>query len=167
MRRLAAALCLLFALGCDRAPSPAAAPSPDDVALREVAAVHGGAGPWAVLGYRMGRYALGELGLSRHSFQLEVVHRSPRAVQFTCIADGASAATGASSGKLNLTLEPADEASVVTLYKNKQSGKELALRPAAAFVTRFKDVPRERLAEAGRQVLALPDAELFEAVPAR
>lgn len=140
---------------------PAAGDEPE---LREVAAVHGGAGPWAVLGYRMGKFALAELGLSRHSFDLDVTHRSPKAVQFTCIADGAAAATGASMGKLNLTLEPAAEADVVTVYKNKKTKKEIALRPAKAFVDRFKDVPREGLAKAGREVLKLADSELFDVV---
>ena len=78
-----------------------------DERLRAVAAVDGGAGPWAVAGYRMGEFALGTLGLARGSFDLEVVHFTPQSVQFSCIADGAAAATGASLGKLNLSLSDA------------------------------------------------------------
>src|SRR5262245_56155903 len=91
-------------------------PTGEDAELRAVANHHGGAGPWAVAGYRMGRHALAKLGLERHSFDLEVVHRSPQAVQFTCIADGASASTGASVGKMNLSVVPASEAEVATVY---------------------------------------------------
>jgi hypothetical protein len=40
-------------------------------ALAAVAFVHGGAGPWAVAGYRMGQAALARLGLSRQSFDLD------------------------------------------------------------------------------------------------
>ncbi len=167
MRRLAPALAALalIAAGCKQAP-PADAPSREDVELREVAAVHGGAGPWAVLGYRMGRFALSELHLPRYSFELVVTHESPAAVQYTCIADGAAAATGASAGKLNLELVRAPDATVVTTYSNKSTGQKVRLRPAKSFVARFTNVPRADLAKAGREVLGLPDAELFEAAPA-
>jgi formylmethanofuran dehydrogenase subunit E len=167
---LAIALGLALA-SCANAPAPAApssaAPvSSTDDALARVAAIHGGAGPWAVAGYRMGAYALARLGLERQSFDLEVVHHTPREVQFSCIADGASAATGASAGKLNLTLVDAPESGVETTYRRKSTGQSITLRPSAAFATRFRDVPREQLAAAGRTVLGLPDAEVFEEVPA-
>ncbi|WP_437660612.1 FmdE family protein [Sorangium sp. So ce1182] len=149
-----------------RAPGPPSAEAQDEE-LRAVAAIHGGAGPWAVAGYRMGRYALAKLGLPARSFDLEVVHHSPRSVQFSCIADGAAAATGASLGKLNLSLVEASEAGIETTYRRRSTGQAVTLRPSAAFRARFRDVPRERLAEAGKEVLSLPDAEVFEEVPAR
>jgi formylmethanofuran dehydrogenase subunit E len=135
-------------------------------ALARVAAIHGGAGPWAVAGYRMGVYALGKLGLERQSFDLEVVHHTPREVQYSCIADGAAAATGASAGKLNLQLVDATEADVATTYKRKSTGQAVTLRPTKAFAARFRDVPRDQLAAAGQAVLALPDADVFEELPA-
>ncbi|WP_437686190.1 FmdE family protein [Sorangium sp. So ce176] len=141
-----------------------AAGAPDEE-LRAVAAIHGGAGPWAVAGYRMGRYALAKLGLPARSFDLEVIHHSPRNVQFSCIADGAAAATGASLGKLNLSLVEASEAAVETTYRRRSTGQTVTLRPSAAFRGRFRDVPRDGLEAAGREVLSLPDAEVFEEVP--
>jgi formylmethanofuran dehydrogenase subunit E len=162
--------------GCAPAPPPpavvaAAAPSPDD-ALSAVAFVHGGAGPWAVLGYRMGRAAMARLKLPRQSFDLVVVHHTPPEVQFSCIADGAAAATGASVGKLNLKVvggAPGDVAGVATTYENRATGESVTLRPAPAFVRRFRDVPRDKLADAGREVMGLPDLELFvvDATPVR
>ncbi|CAN95798.1 hypothetical protein sce5635 [Sorangium cellulosum So ce56] len=143
-----------------------AAEAPDDE-LRAVAAIHGGAGPWAVAGYRMGRFALARLGLPAKSFDLEVIHHSPRSVQFSCIADGAAAATGASLGKLNLSLIEASEDGVETTYRRRSTGQAVTLRPSAAFRARFRDVPRETLESAGREVLSLPDAEVFEEAPAR
>jgi sorbitol-specific phosphotransferase system component IIA len=65
---------------------------------------------------------------------------------------------------MNLAMEVADEAHVETTYRNKKSGASVTLRPSAAFVTRFRDVPRERLAEAGHVVMSLPDADVFEEV---
>jgi formylmethanofuran dehydrogenase subunit E len=153
----------------DRAPAPAHAASPTDgdadKQLAEVAAIHGGAGPWAVLGYRMGRAALAELKLPRGSFALEVRHESPRTPQYACVADGAQAATGASLGKVNLSLVEADEAHIQTRYRNKTTGQTLTLRPTAAFRARFLNVPREKLRAAGAEVLTLPDGELFEVAP--
>lgn len=159
---------LALALGLLRCASPASPPasSPGDEPLARVAAIHGGAGPWVVAGYRMGEYALAKLGLARQSFDLEVIHHTPQEVQFSCIADGAAAATGASAGKLNLRLVDATEAEVATTYRRKSTGQAVTLRPTRAFAERFRDVPREQLAAAGRVVLALPEADVFEELPA-
>lgn len=178
MKRLGL-LALLALVACGGAPPPPEAPhghaapadvsktSADDEALEAVARAHGGAGPWAVLGYRMGKHALGVLGLQRGSFDLEVRHESPAEVQFSCVADGAQASTGASLGKLNLSHVVVPRAEVKTIYRRKSTGQTVVLRPAAAFVARFENVPRAKLGEAGREVLHLTDAELFETVEAR
>lgn len=175
-RRLVLALFLAGGIACapqaQVAPAAHASPPavasahapPSDDALDAVRRIHGGAGPWAVSGFRMGRYALAKLGLTAGSFDLDVTHESPSEVQFSCMADGAAAATGASLGKLNLRLATATREEVKTVYKRKSTGERVVLRPSAAFVARFSNVPRERLGEAGRQVLALPDAEVFEEV---
>lgn len=138
------------------------APTHDEAALAAVAAIHGGHGPWAVAGYRMGEAALTRLGLPRGSFDLTVEHLSPREVQYTCIADGAAAATGASTGKLNLTLGSAPEHDTRTVYTRKSTGQSVTLRLTAAFKARYLDVPRERLGDAGREVMSLRDDEIFE-----
>src|SRR5262245_34416012 len=44
--------------------------------LKNVAAIHGAAGVFAVAGYRMGERALRDLGLGRGSFAIEVVHHT-------------------------------------------------------------------------------------------
>jgi formylmethanofuran dehydrogenase subunit E len=134
----------------------------EDAALEAVRTIHGGAGPWAVAGYRMGRYALEQLRLPRASRDLEIAHYSPLEVQYTCTADGAAAATGASLGRLNLSLHEAPLADLRTLYRNRKTGETIALRVTPGFVARFRDVPRERLGDAGREVLRLPDDQIFE-----
>src|SRR5579859_299257 len=149
-----------LAAGC--AVRPQAPSAPVDEPLAEVARIHGGAGPWAVAGYRMGEYALHALGLSRGSFDLDVVHFTPPEVQYSCVADGAAASTGASVGKLNLKLADAPAAETRTLYRNKSTGASLVLRVTQSFAARFTDVPRERLARAGREVMQMRDAEIFQ-----
>jgi formylmethanofuran dehydrogenase subunit E len=136
----------------------------EDQELDRVAAIHGAPGPWAVAGYRMGRYALAKLGLSPGSFDLEVTHRTPQQVMYSCIADGAAAATGASAGKLNLKLVDGRPEDVETTYRHKSTGRAITLRPTAKFRARFADAPRERAREFGREVLRWPDRDVFEEV---
>jgi len=155
----------LSLVACSAAPTPTPGAKPEPEALAQVAAIHGGAGPWAVLGWRMGSFALASLGLSKHDFAIEVVHAAPAEVQYSCIADGAAAATGASLGKLNLRLVEARADGVRTVFRDKTSGRSITLEPTPEFRKRFGDVPRERLGEAGREVLSLPDAQLFRVVP--
>jgi hypothetical protein len=145
-------------------PGRAVAAHDAEAALAEVARVHGGAGPWAVAGYRMGEHALRVLAVPRGSFDLEVVHHGPKEVQYACIADGAAASTGASLGKLNLSMVEATAAATHTVYRNKATGASLALRLTPSFIARFRDLPRADLADAGRQVLGLREAEVFEKV---
>lgn len=159
-------------VACDHSPGhghghshSSALASSDDAKLEAVAAIHGGTGPWAVAGYRMGEAALKQLGLARGSFDLEVAHFAPREVQYSCIADGAAAATGASVGKLNLTLSEAAAKDLRTSYRRRSTGQVVVLRLTDDFKARFVDVPRERLGTAGREVLQLTDAQIFETVP--
>jgi len=167
------AVVALAALGaCAAEPKPVAAPitsakpaaAPPATPLETVALIHGGAGPWVVAGYRMGVFAMGQLGLARGSFDLEITHYTPKQVQYTCVADGAAAATGASLGKLNLGLAEATSADVRTTYRKKSTGQTITLRPSAAFVARYRDLPREKLGEAGREVMELPEAQVFDVV---
>jgi formylmethanofuran dehydrogenase subunit E len=145
--------------------SPVHQPTGDSAAgaaaLEAIRGVHGGAGPWVVAGYRMGKFALARLRLPRGSFDLEVVHHSPREVQFSCIADGAAAATGASLGRLNLSLEPAAAQDTRTTYRNRQTGASVTLETTEEFAQRYADLPRTQLSAAGVEVLQLQDAQIF------
>jgi formylmethanofuran dehydrogenase subunit E len=137
---------------------------PIEQKLDEVARIHGEAGPWAVLGYRMSEHAMEKLGLARGSFDLSVVHWSPKEVRYACIADGAAAHSGASLGKLNLSLVEASSENVLTVYRDKKSGRTIALRPTASFQKRYTDVPQGKARALGREVLSLPREDLFEEV---
>ena len=159
----------LFALTLSLSLAGSAQASPltgDDhaAALHGIAAIHGGNGPWAVAGYRMGRRALVELGFEKHSFALKLTHRAPAEVQWACIADGAMAATGASPGKLNLVMETlAENASVETIYEDtRPGGRRLVFKPAPAFIKAFLDVPRDQLDAAGRKVMTMSDEQIFD-----
>src|SRR5579884_371207 len=99
-----------------------------DSVLEQIAFIHGGTGPFAVAGYRIGERALKELNLPRESFSLEVVHKTPEEVQWSCISDGVQAATGASPGKLNLRIQKAPKDSVETIIRNRKTGQGFVFR---------------------------------------
>lgn len=136
-----------------------------ETALARVREIHGDAGPWAVTGYRIGQAALAALRLPRHSFSLDIRHRAPAQVQYSCIVDGVQAATGASPGKLNLRHEIAALEAMETIAADRRSGRTLHFRLRPAFVASILDVPYPQFEEAARRVLALPDAEIFDVAP--
>lgn len=82
-------LSLLMMFGPGLVSTEAQASSVEET-LTRVAAIHGAAGVFAVAGYRMGERALHDLSVPRGSFALDVTHRTPLKVQYSCIADCAS-----------------------------------------------------------------------------
>jgi len=142
--------------------SPEAAFGPAVAAcLTRVKEFHGAAGPWAVAGYRIGERALRELRLPRYSHDLEVVHRCPSAVQYSCIADGLQAATGASPGKLNLRVEEATADGLKTLVRDRRTNRCLTFTLRPEFARSIVDLPHERLEAEGQRVASLPDEAIF------
>ena len=167
VRRALAGWGLALATGCASAAPSAPARGADDEAVARVTAIHGGAGPFAVAGYRMGARALAELALPRGSFDVDVEHTSPPEVQYSCIADGVAASTGASVGRLNLRRVDATDGVTRTRVRDRRTGQALVLRLTDGFMRRFRDVPMPGLGAAGRAVLGLRDDEIFEWVTER
>jgi formylmethanofuran dehydrogenase subunit E len=144
-----------------RTPGAPAQETDNVTALTEITFVHGDTEPFAVAGYRMGQRALKEFKLSRGSFLLEVAHNAPEEVQWSCIVDGVQVATGASLGKLNLKLVASRPSDVSTAIRDRRTGKTLIFRLTPQFTARYMSVSREKLDAAGREVLALPDDQIF------
>jgi hypothetical protein len=132
-----------------------------NAAIEAVRAVHGGAGPWAVLGYRMGSRALHDLGLVRGSFDLDVVHETPMEVQYTCVADGVQAATGATVGRMNLKLVETSVANLKTVFRHRVTGATITIRPSESFRQKFLNVPMHELSDRGKEVAAMKDDDLM------
>jgi formylmethanofuran dehydrogenase subunit E len=137
-----------------------ASPSASEV-LSRVAEFHGAAGVFAVVGYRIGARALSLLNEKRGSFSLDVTHRTPLEVQWSCIADGIQASTGVSAGKLNLHVVETTRENLETVIRDHRSGKLLSFHLQAAFLSKFLDIPENRQPEAAREVLKLPDDAIF------
>lgn len=90
-----------------------------------------------------------------------MVHHSPREVQYSCIADGAAAATGASLGRLSLSLADAPASDTRTTYVKRSTGERITLQATPEFAARYKDLQRPQLMAAGQEVLHLPDTAIF------
>ncbi|MCJ2543028.1 hypothetical protein JX360_08935 [Synechococcus bigranulatus str. 'Rupite'] len=99
---------------------------------------------------------------SMNRFAVEVIHESPREIQFTSIVDGLHAGTGASLGKMNLSLvEVGSVEEMRSLVIHKESGRQVEFRVLPEFLATYRDLPREELAAAGQRVLQMPDEEIF------
>lgn len=150
-----------------QAPQSASATSKPDhnfneYVLKEVGNIHGVAGPFAVVGYRIGARALTELQMLKGEFDLDATHNTLPEVQWSCIADGILAATGASVGKLNLHLNLiADKKDAQSIIINKKTGEKVIFRLSEGFLQRYYNVPFPELAKAGRTVLDLRDEDIF------
>ena len=120
-----------------------------------MARVHGAAGVFAVAGYREGQRALQMLGP-----QLTVTHRCPLQVQYSCVADGWQASTGVSAGKLSLRVEESED--FETEARDRKSGRTLRFRLQPAFVQRFLNLPYKEQPQAARDILDLPDDQIFQ-----
>jgi formylmethanofuran dehydrogenase subunit E len=129
--------------------------------LSQVAAIHGAAGVFAVAGYRMGQRALHDLAIPRGSFALDVTHRTPLEVQYSCVADGWQAATGVSAGKLNLHIVEVSPEQTQTLIRDKKSGRALLFRLRTEFLKKYLNTPPDKQVAAGREVADLPDDQIF------
>ncbi|MBD2770694.1 formylmethanofuran dehydrogenase subunit E family protein [Iningainema tapete] len=165
--------------------------------LERVEDIHGGAGPWAVVGYRMAKAALEILGFTaevphtnQERFQLYVAHYTPLSfsngelgpyIQFTSMADGLHAGTGASIGKANLKIcslrginNPTKDQleflasrvvkSVIVSRKPNQPQRCVQLRVTPNFAKNYINLPVEQLVAKGEEVMKLPDDQIFSIV---
>jgi len=96
--------------------------------LEEARRFHGHLGPWLVLGLRLGQVAMGRLQ-ARPYFGVQVRVEAPPQPPPSCLVDGLQLATGATYGKRNIELVPAEEVSVVIRNTDTQEALELRLIP--------------------------------------
>lgn len=129
--------------------------------VEDLARFHGHLGPFIVLGYRMGRYALRRLGNDPFAL-LATVHCSGAPPE-SCLADGVQLGSGCTTGKRNLALVGSDEIAVEFRHAD---GQGVVLRPGpyrarqSGFDGPDPELALEDFAEA---MYSMPDEELFVA----
>ena len=123
--------------------------------LAAAARFHGHIGPYLALGLRAGRYAIQRLGAKKH-FGLRVDYYGPAKPPPSCIVDGLQLSTGATYGKRNVEIHPAEAIRIVVTAG--ESGKSIAMGLQSAIVQRIES--RERsLEELAEEVMAEGDIE--------
>lgn len=93
--------------------------------MEDAAAFHGHMGPFLVIGYRAGRYAVKVLR-PRDEFDLSTTVYIPLKTPFSCILDGIQCATKCTLGKWNIKWVESNEFKIEFLRKS--TGKKLVLK---------------------------------------
>ena len=135
----------------------------------EIKNLHGHVGPWNVLGWRMGKAALRELGTTWGQHELDVVCHIPLKTPYSCIADGLVVGTGNSIGRLDIRLAEAlaTADAHVSVRRKDGTGPVLLLKPNQQYLEKIRKAPDAQLESLARECGELPEAELFsiEKVP--
>lgn len=120
---------------------------------------HGHLGPYVVIGYRMGKLALGELDSEGH-FGLTAEVHSPLKTPRSCLIDGVQLGSGCTLGKGNIKVEEAPEPAWAVFTSDEGHRVTIRLRPEIpALVTDL--VNSEGVEAAGRAFLEMRLDSLF------
>ena len=127
-----------------------------EYSIEDLARFHGHLGPFIVLGYRMGRYALRELGGNPFSLQAKV-YCSGKPPQ-SCLADGIQIGSGCTLGKGNISLIRSD----IPVTEFTGEGKTVRLTPKAGDFPNPASPDLELLIEQyAERLYTMDDDELF------
>ena len=129
----------------------------------EIKHLHGHVGPWNVLGWRMGKAALRELGAQWGQHELDIVCHIPLTTPYSCIADGLVVGSGNSIGRLDIRLsEVMTMADVhVSVRRKDGTGPVLLLKPNQKYLEKIRAAPDAQLESLARECGELPEMELF------
>ena len=124
---------------------------------------HGHVGPWNVLGWRMGKAALRELGGTWGQHELEVICYVPLKTPYSCLADGLVVGTGNSIGRLDIRLgEVMTMTDIhVSVRRKSGAGPVLLLKPDRQYMARIRHQPDDQLAALSIECSQLPENKLF------
>jgi hypothetical protein len=130
----------------------------------EIKQAHGHVGPWNVLGWRMGKAGLRELGATWGEHELDVICYVPLKTPYSCLADGLVVGTGNSIGRLDIRLgEVMSLADIhVSIRRKDGTGPVLLLKPGQKYLEKIRGQPGEHLEALAHESGRLPEAELFE-----
>jgi formylmethanofuran dehydrogenase subunit E len=129
---------------------------PRDYSLLELARFHGHLGPYIVLGYRMGRYALSRFG--DNPFALSARVYCSGTTPQSCLADGVQLGSGCTLGKGNIELIISEQ--VCCEFTHESGTIRLTPNPQKTFSTDIPDYEC-RIEEYASSLYSLPDEELF------
>ncbi|MGC8577568.1 MAG: formylmethanofuran dehydrogenase subunit E family protein [Thermoproteota archaeon] len=124
--------------------------------LEEASKFHGHLGPFLVLGYRAGSYAMEKLNPSSYKEIRCIVH-TPLRTPYTCFVDGIQSSTFCTLGKMNIELKDSKAIEVVFYCKEKQ----LRIKVKESVLERFANATLE---EGSKEAEELEFSSLFEVI---
>jgi formylmethanofuran dehydrogenase subunit E len=129
----------------------------------EIKQAHGHVGPWNVLGWRMGKSALRELGAAWGQHELDVICYVPLKTPYSCLADGLVVGTGNSIGRLDIRLgEVMTMADIhVSVRRKDGTGPILLLKPDQKYLEKIRHQPDDQLTALSIECSQLPENRLF------
>jgi hypothetical protein len=138
--------------------------------MYELKQVHGHVGPWNVLGWRMGKAALRELGGAWGQHELDIICYIPLKTPYSCLVDGLIVGTGNSMGRLDIRLgEVMTMADIhVSVQRKDGTGPILLFKPDQKYLEQIRHQPDDQLAALSTECGQLPENKLFtiERLPA-
>ena len=138
--------------------------------MYELKQVHGHVGPWNVLGWRMGKAALRELGGTWGQHELDIICYIPLKTPYSCLVDGLIVGTGNSMGRLDIRLgEVMTMADIhVSVQRKDGTGPVLLFKPDQKYLEQIRHQPDDQLAALSTECGQLPENKLFtiERLPA-
>lgn len=121
---------------------------------------HGHLGPYVVIGYRMGKIALEELGSEGH-FGISAEVHSPLKTPRSCLIDGVQLGSGCTLGKGNIRVEEAPEPAWAVFRSDR--GREVTIRLRPEIPQLVTDLVNKNGVEAaGRAFLDIPADSLYD-----
>jgi len=129
---------------------------PRDYSLLELARFHGHLGPYIVLGYRMGRYALGRFG--ENPFAISARVYCSGITPQSCLADGVQLGSGCTLGKRNIELIISEQ--VFCEFSNDNEKIRLIPKSLKTFSDDTPDYEC-RIEDYSSILYTLPDEDLF------
>jgi len=101
---------------------------------------HGHLGPYAVLGWMIGRRAVELLGGKRH-FGIHTMVRCPDAPPPSCVVDGLQTSTGCTMGKRNIELIP--DTDILVTVSCSEPPKQIVFQPVRETIEQASKIMRE------------------------
>lgn len=129
-----------------------------DETLKTIERFHGHLGPYAVLGYKMGKIACEQLGSD--PFEKTVTVSTGTTPPISCIIDGIQLGSGCTLGKGNITVK--NEKIAKAEFSNK-TGKKITISLQEEVQQEIDDnVTKENIISYSEDMYARKDTDLFQ-----
>ncbi len=126
--------------------------------LRNIERFHGHIGPYAVIGFRMGKIANEKLG--KNPFNKKAQVWTSKEPPMSCVIDGIQMSSGCTIGKGNLKIFSGNLPKV--LFSNN-NGKQIEIHLRESIKNEIDtNVTEQNIISYSEKLYQLPDAELFE-----